>query len=217
MNRPTSTTIDTPFGAIDLVIREAHGQRTALLHDMIDPRAAIYAAKVCGVERIVERVTAESIDRLLPASALIVPHDTIDLTVGRAATFFVGRGYGFLSQQHVFCPQLRGAAITACGDQPAAFARGTLAVVDRMDDPIDPRWAAQLRARSGAPAAYLAKELELCYLPLCVIGALDQAAWISLVDDLLGALPQERSCPCATAMRATRERGLIGDDWRGWL
>ena len=34
---------------------------------------------------------------------------------------------------------------------------------------------------------------------------------------MLAALPEERSCVCATAMRGTRQRGLVGDNWQEWL
>lgn len=206
----------TPFGRVCLRVRETDAQRVAVLREEIDPRAAIFAAKAFGVTRIVEVLPARAIDRLLPPGALVVPHDSIDLTVGRAATFFVGKGYGFLSQQHVFCPELRRAAIAALDEQPRVFARGTLAVLDDLDQPIDPRWGAQLAARSGVPAAYLAKELEVCYAPLCVIGG-DLHEIEPAIDRVIAQIPVQRQCPCATAMQATRERGLIGDDWRTWI
>lgn len=206
----------TPFGRVRVRVHEAGQQRVAMLHDEIEPRAAIYAAKALGVTRIIEIVQAAALDRLLPANVLVVPHDTIDLTINRAATFFVGKGYGFLGQQHVFCPEIRAAVLAALRDQPRVFGRGTLAVLDDVEQPIDDRWGAQLKARAGVPAAYLAKELELCYAPLCVIGAelREQAA---LIDQVIAALPAERACPCAQAMQTTRERGLIGEDWRAWI
>ena len=165
---------------------------------------------------MIEIVSATALDRLLDGPALGVPHDTIDLTLGRTATFFVGKGYGFLSQQQVFCPELRAAVINALRTQPIrSFARATLAVTDQPLRTLDPRWDAQLLARSGVPAAYLAMELELCYVPLCALALLPDPD--ALLDALLGALPQQRGCPCASAMQATRERGLVGADWRGWL
>jgi 5'-methylthioadenosine phosphorylase len=208
-------TCATPYGAIDLPVIKAGSRRAALLHDEPNIHAAIYAAKTLGISRVIELVSAVALDRLLHP-AVVVPHDLVDLTVGRAATFFVGKGYGFLSQQHVFCPELRQTAIHALEtDRQHAFARGTLAVVDDLDVAIDGRWNTQLMARGGAPAAYLAKELELCYLPLCVVGHHDDLT--PLIGQLIGALPETRDCPCATAMQATRERGLIGDDWRDWI
>jgi 5'-methylthioadenosine phosphorylase len=206
---------DTPFGAIELRVIKAHGRQAALLQEP-NPHAAIYAAKALGISRLIELLSGVALDRLLSEGALVVPHDLVDLTVGRAATFFVGKGYGFLGQQHVFCPELRAAAQHGLADSPArSFARGTLAVVDSLDTAIDRRWNAQIAALHGAPAAYLAKELELCYLPLITIGP--GVDLTPLLDGLLAALPMERSCPCAAAMQPTRERGLIGADWRSWL
>lgn len=218
-----TTQTETPFGAVELLVVTAHGHQAVLLQDMLDPRGALYAAKSLGVERVVEVVSATALDRLLAeqvaaAETLLagLPHDAVDLTVGRAATFFVDKGYGFLGQQQLFCRELRAAALVALASRSAhVFARGTLAVTDQPEPTLDPRWGAQLLARSGVPAAYLAKELELCYVPLCALSPLDDLA--ALAAALLAALPDQRGCPCATAMQATRERGLVGDDWRTWL
>lgn len=220
MIEQTTTDYVTPFGLVVLPIVSVHGQHAALLHDLPDPRGALYAAKSLGLQRVIEVVSTTALDRLLvePTAAAWagVPHDALDLTIGRAATFFAGKGYGFLGQQHVFCPELRAATIATLGQWPGhSFARGTLAVTDQPEDALDPRWGAQLSARSGVPAAYLAKELELCYMPLCTLAPLDDLD--VLLDALLATLPAQRSCPCATAMQATRERGLVGDDWRTWL
>jgi 5'-methylthioadenosine phosphorylase len=214
-----TTACETPFGPVTLPIVAAHGRHAALLHDLIDPRGALYAAKSLGLQRVIEVVRAAPLDRLLAepdARWAGVPHDAVDLTIGRAATFFVGKGYGFLGQQQLFCPELRAATIAALAQRPGrSFTRGVLAVADQPEAALDPRWGAQLIARSGVPAAYLAKELELCYTPLCALAPLDDLD--TLLDALLATLPDQRSCPCATAMQATRERGLVGDDWRGWL
>lgn len=212
----TIQTCETPFGLIELQVVTDGEQRAALLRDETAIQAAIYAAKSLGISRTIELVSAAALDRLLEPGTIVVPHDLVDLTVGRSATFFVGKGYGFLSQQQVFCPQLRRAAQQALEHRPIrSFARGTLAVVDNVDQAIDRRWNAQIMAQHGAPVAYLAKELELCYLPLCVIDYRDDLT--PLIGSLLGNLPAARDCPCATAMQPTRERGLIGEDWRNWL
>jgi 5'-methylthioadenosine phosphorylase len=206
---------DTPFGAIELREIQANQRRAALLQEP-NPQAAIYAAKTLGITRLIEPLSGVALDRLLTDGAIVVPHDLIDLTVGRAATFFVGKGYGFLGQQQVFCPELRQAAQHSLEHSAVrSFARGTLAVLDDLDVAIDRRWNAQIKALRAAPAAYLAKELELCYLPLVTIG--QHADLTALIAGILAALPADRSCPCATAMQATRERGLIADDWRSWL
>ncbi|MBV9791199.1 MAG: hypothetical protein JOZ51_23595 [Chloroflexi bacterium] len=212
----TTETCATPFGTIELRVLAVDEQRAALLRDEANPHAAIYAAKSLGLSRVIELVSTIALDRLLPPDAVVVPHDLVDLTVGRGSTFFVGKGYGFLGQQQVFCPELRRAAQQTLEASPLrSFARGTLAVVDETQVTIDSRWNAQLMAQHGAPAAYLAKELELCYLPLGLLGPHDDLT--PLIAEMLAALPADRACPCATAMQFTRERGLIGDDWRSWL
>ncbi|HEX6291041.1 MAG TPA: hypothetical protein VFZ66_17780 [Herpetosiphonaceae bacterium] len=212
----TTHTCATPFGEIDLRVIEAGSQQAALLRDEPAAHAAIYAAKTLGITRAIELLSAVALDRLLSTAAIVVPHDLVDLTVARVATFFVGKGYGFLGQQHVFCPELRRSALhTLESSGLRSFARGTLAVADHPQAQIDWRWGAQLMAQHGAPAAYLAKELEICYLPLCVIGHREDLT--PLLGALIANLPESRACPCASAMQPSRERGLVGDDWRAWM
>ncbi len=220
--------VDTPFGAATLELWAITGGRAAVLRekpakpygerrDTREIKALLYGAKTLGATRIVELVRAVDLDRLLADDSLVVPHDLIDLTHGRYLTFFEGKGYGFLPQQEPFCPEMRAAAIPAARAVNAgSAARAIVAAVEYAADAIVAAdWGAHLMGKAISPTAYLARELELCYLPLCQIG--HPAGIDDVVADILARLSAERTCPCTTAMRPSRERGLIGEDWRTWI
>lgn len=233
----TIITVETPFGDATIDLRG----ETVWLRDELHPHAAIYAAKECGATRVIELVSARTVSHLLRGGDLVVPHDIVDLTLGRRSTFFVNKGYGFIGQNPFFCEDVRTFLLSAAHTtQRRVFSRGVLAVSEGMGVGLETAkgWNTQLDARSVAPAAYLAKELELCYAALCVIEASipemerqlqlpeeARAAHQAQLMDQVAAdleivtlkLPEARTCPCASAMAATRQRGLIGDDWRTWV
>jgi len=216
--------VDTPFGSVRLDVVADSTKSAVLLRvenkppDLSDDvRAAIYGAKLLGIERMVGLIDAQPLDRLLPPRGLAVPHDLVDLTRGRHLTFFAGKGYGFLPQQQPFCPELRAALIPpARAAEPRSAARGIVAAVDSVDQHEEARrWGAHMLGMAVSPATFLARELELCYAPLCCFGKTTDVQRI--VEQMLVLLPDRRSCPCATAMQSTRDRGLVGENWRSWL
>jgi 5'-methylthioadenosine phosphorylase len=210
--------VKTPFGAAEI---ERFGAMVLLPPSATaggkQIRAAIYGAKALGATRIVEVVPVQALDRLLASRTYVVPHDLVDLTRGEYLTFFEGRGYGFMPQQTPFCPDMRRALGDAARSvDPVSAARGIVAAIsspDALDEAA--RWGAHVAGRGVSPAAFLARELELCYVPLCLLD--EHAAIDAIITRLLDSLPAERDCLCARAMQATRDRGLIGEDWRTWL
>jgi len=217
--------VTTPFGNAVIEVAGSGETQVAIIdrrdgpaHNRANIRATVYGVKLLGIARIVDVLPARAIDRLLPRDGYAVPHDLVDLTHGDYLTFFEGKGYGFLPQKDPFCPELGAALVrTLRAIAPMTAARGVLAAVDDVEvyDEAE-RWGAHMLARGTSPAAYLARELEVCYIPLCVFGE-PRGALETIATDMLAALPEERSCVCATAMQTTRQRGLVGDNWQEWL
>jgi 5'-methylthioadenosine phosphorylase len=97
------------------------------------------------------------------------------------------------------------------------------------------------------PEVFLARELELCYAAICYVvnyaeGVQDRpyqpgvlfeglatpqeiqrvkAVEATLAEIVLKLLPElaktPRECPCPWLMERYRQRGDIGEDWRGWF
>ena len=218
--------ITTPFGPVDLEVWRGGPATTVVLRpgsaDLSAgaqaARATIYGARQLGATRVLEIVAVRPLDRLLPEDSYAVPHDLVDLTRGRYLTFFEGKGYGFLPQHTPFCPEMRAALVRATRlAKPTSAARGIFAALDSWDDLDEARrWGAHVGAIAISPTAFLARELELCYAPLCLLRGPGTDV-NKVITEMIDHLPAERHCPCATAMQATRERGLIGEDWRTWI
>ena len=218
--------VETPWGMASFDIATAGGQRAAVLRGLDDgaaARAAIYGAKLLGIERVVEVVAATPLDRLLPERGYLVPHDLLDLTDGEHLTFFTNKGYGFLPQHSPFCPELRAAFVPAVRTSfPRSAGRGVFAAGVGKPTPSQElldmarRWGAHAAGDGVSPTTFLARELELCYMPLCMLGEVAGEVE-NVILAMLRGLPPERACGCAHAMQATRERGLVGDDWQTWL
>jgi 5'-methylthioadenosine phosphorylase len=103
------------------------------------PQALIYTSKEMGLARVVELLPLHALNRLAEPGDLVFPDQLLDLTSGPPATFFVGKGYGFIQQNPPFCPELRAALLAAAREtvatrpllrRPRVFGRGTYGAMD---------------------------------------------------------------------------------------
>lgn len=213
-----STTLhDTPYGSVvergGLLIRDGE----------TDPRALIYAAKQAGASRVLAAGLVEPISPLLEPGDLVVPADAVDLTRLLPATFFIGKGYGFIRLDPPFCPELMGSLYQAGRAQtPRCFRGATFVGTDgfREATPAERRmyrtWGADVAGAGLLPEAFLAREMELCYAAVTVVGS-DPAGLRRVLEraaHLAGS--GRRNCACGQAMAGARAQGLIGEDWREW-
>jgi 5'-methylthioadenosine phosphorylase len=175
-------TIETPYGIVSARLHPLGSLRAAWVTPGASPFAALYAAKAAGASRVVELAPAAARNRLLESGDLLLPDDLIDRTRLARYTFFAGKGYGFLSQREPFCPALRGALLAAAAERVGngaglgarrVFARGVyLAAQEPERVEGESIWEADIVGGGVAPISFLARELELCYAPLCVVAAL---------------------------------------------
>jgi 5'-methylthioadenosine phosphorylase len=257
--------VTTPFGISSPLyrvrMREAHflflprhgetGYEIAA--PWVNYRANIYALKDQGVSRIVAWTGPGAIDASLRPGEYVLPQDLIGHTQGRETSFFKGTGLGFIRQSPVFCPELREAAVRALdGLRLDHHNRGTYICTQgpRLETPAEIRlyrfWGADMVGMTLVPEAFLARELEMCYLPVCYITnyaegvrelphrpgelfeGLLQKAEAEAVDEavsrffdigaaLFHTIPGERLCPCAAAMERYRRTGRVGEDWHTWM
>lgn len=217
-----------------------------------DARALVYAAKAAGARRLLAGERVAAVSPLLEEGDLVVPADTIDQTRLRPFTFFEGKGYGFIKLNPPFCPDLM-ARILAAGQaaNPRCFRGATYVGLDgpREATPAELRmfrhWGADLVGTALLPEAYLAREVELCYGALTVVGEGDLYPILAgLAESLSGAergaergdepggdrsfdsggmsAPSQVSartsppCTCDQTMAFAKAQRLIGEDWRLW-
>ncbi len=179
--QPTSqalATQETPYG--DVLYHSTHTVRWLL---PTSPYAHIYAAKKMGATHVIEVLPLHAINRLLELHDIVLPTDLLDMTYGHYATFFVGKGYGFLPHNPPYCPILHTTLVNATRHivtsaplptRPRIFQRATYAAIDNgthMDmDTITQRISFAIDIDvvgvAGVPTSFLARELEVCYAPL---------------------------------------------------
>jgi 5'-methylthioadenosine phosphorylase len=259
-------TVQTPFGPSGpFRIMEIDGENAAFLSrhgekgyhltaPYVNYRANIYAAKELGAQRILSWSGPGAIHEAYSPGDLILPDDLIDLTRSRPSTFFEDKGIGFIRQNPVFCPKMRKAFGDALQDLGhPVHSGGTYVCTEgpRLETPAEIRFMKQmggdLVGMTLVPETFLARELEMCYAPLCYIsnyaegirtlpyekGILFEGTLPEKerhrVEQTLALFPEiikttlrhlvrlERTCPCPDAMLRYRVRGDIGDDWHSWI
>lgn len=256
--------VETPFGfsppihiierdGAEILFLSRHGEKGyAVSAPYVNYRANIWALKELGVSKIIAWSGPGAINPHIRIGEMLVPGDLIDETSGRKTTFYEDLGIGFIRQNPVFCPQLS----TNLQDViKSRFGRC------RTDDVYvctqGPRLETQAEIRKYAllgaslvgmtliPEAFLAKELAMCYCPLCYVtnyaegvaqrgyrpGELFEGLLAeeekSSVEAAVQALPSiaidallmenEGECNCALSMERYRKRGDIGSDWHTWI
>ncbi len=258
--------IGTPFGESQPVYRFAvsdveflflsrHGEKGYQVSaPFVNYRANIWALKELGAARIISWSGPGAIDDSLTIGQYVLPDDLLDETKRRAYTFFEGLGIGFVRQNPVFCPQLRASASAVLSDLDALHRdTGTYVCTEgpRLETPAEIRkfkmLGGDLVGMTLVPEVFLAKELEMCYMPICYVTnyaegirasrfvpgvlfegllsddekcAVDAAVnrFPEIIRELVAAVSgQERTCACGRLMERYRRRGDIGADWRTWI
>jgi 5'-methylthioadenosine phosphorylase len=260
--------VDTPFGPVSHVQRigldgdleawflSRHGQtRYTVSAPFVNYRANIYALKELGATRIVAWSGPGSLQagRIHPGE-FVLPDDILDQTRNRPGTFFAGRGWGFIRSHPTFCPGIREALRKSLAASGTTWHDGGVYVCTegpRLETPAEIRAFARLGGdlvgMTLAPEAFLARELEMCYAPLCYVtnfaeGIVDRPVRPgelfggmlapeerAAVDRCISLFPElcrrtladlakmPRDCNCSQAMRRYREEGILGEDWRTWI
>lgn len=179
---------DTPFGKsqpIHLFSRpegsflflSRHGEKGySIAAPFVNYRANIYALKDLGVERILAWSGPGAISTDYKVGQLVIIDDILDETRRRPSTFYEHGGLGFIRQNPVFCPDLREMLGKALSSLNLDFDLGGTYVCTegpRLETPAEIRkfalCGAHLVGMTLVPEGFLAKELEMCYAPLCYV------------------------------------------------
>jgi 5'-methylthioadenosine phosphorylase len=194
------------FGRLEghaLVFFARHGYGHTIAPHDVNYRANLWALKAARVDAVVSIASVGGIRRDLAPGALVLPHQIIDYTWGRRATFFEGTGapVTHIDFTEPYSGALRARLLRAaagCGESLIdggvyAATQGprleTAAEIDRLE-----RDGADMVGMTGMPEAALARELELEYAALAVVanhaaGRGESAHSVSLerIETVLGA------------------------------
>ncbi len=225
---PSDAIVLGTLGGVRVAFLARHGVGHRLLPGEVPSRANIYALKSLGVEQIIAISAVGSLRQEIAPQHLVVPDQLIDRTKGRAGTFF-GRGLvAHISFADPFCPVLR-QVLLECAREAGATAHegGTCVVMEgppfstKAESNLYRSWGADLVGMTTLPEAKLAREAEICYATLACVTDYDVwresektvTAEMILANTIVNVekarkvvalavqrLPQERRCPCASAL-----------------
>ena len=166
------------IGEREVVFLARHGYGHTLAPHEVNYRANLWALKDAGALEVVSVASVGAIRATLAPGALVLPHQIIDYTWGRHATYYEGHGapVNHIDFTEPYSRALRGRiskAAAACGERLVdgavyATTQGprleTAAEIDRLE-----RDGADLVGMTGMPEASLAREISLEYASIAVV------------------------------------------------
>lgn len=182
-------TVRTPYGepsaqltsgeirGVPVIFLARHGDGHTIPPHQVNYRANLWALKEEGAREIVSVASVGGIRRDLGPGTIVVPHQIVDYTWGRAGTFFEGEA----AVKHIdftepYSAGLRARLLAAAkrsgetaGDGSVyAATQGprleTAAEIDRLE-----RDGADIVGMTGMPEAALAREIDLAYAAIAVV------------------------------------------------
>jgi 5'-methylthioadenosine phosphorylase len=181
-------TIETPYGAPSdkLALGEIAGKRVAFLPrhgkdhrfppQVINYRANLYAMKMLGVKRIIAPTACGSLKAEVKPGSMVVADQLVDRTTGRKDTYYDGPITTHVSFADPYCPTMRPIAIEALRSlNIETHEEGTVVVIQgpRFSTRAESRWFSaagwEVINMTQYPEAYLARELEMCYVNISLI------------------------------------------------
>lgn len=243
-NLKNSRTIkmDTPFGqpSEEIMTGELHGRSVAFIsrHGIghrfnpseVNYRANVFALKQLGVEKLISVTAVGSLKEKLPPMHLVIPDQYYDNTFKREKTFFEKGIVGHVSMADPTCGHLSQLAAAHAKEFGLDFQLGGTYI--NMEGPqFSSKAESQVYRTLGfdiigmtqAVEAKLAREAEMCFLPLAFVT--DYDCWheeegpvnvetvieylnrnvanaVKLIEALCQSIPKERTqCECADALK----------------
>jgi 5'-methylthioadenosine phosphorylase len=210
-----------------------HGVKHEYPPHTLPYRANVWAMKELGVERMLGPCAVGSLQPHVKPGEFVICDQLVDRTNARPSTFYDGPVTTHISFADPYCPTLRRVAIdqSKALDIPN-HDRGTMVVI--QGPRFSTRAESQNYAQKGwevigmtqHPEAPLSRELELCFLNISLVtdydvGVIGEVPPVSheevirvfqqnnerlrrLLFAIVSAIPEERDCPCATALANAR-------------
>jgi 5'-methylthioadenosine phosphorylase len=241
----TEKILDTPYGppsapvsigqieGRSVAFLPRHGQRHELPPHRINYRANLWALKKLGVTRIIGPCAAGSLQRHVAPGHFVVCDQLVDRTTGRADTFYDGPITTHVTFADPYCPELRRLAVGLAGERGiTVHDGGTVVTVQgpRFSTRSESKWFQDagwhVINMTQYPEAYLARELEICYVNISLVTdydvglegeteAVSHEQVLKVFSDnneklrkllfaLVPRVPRARACACSNALQGAR-------------
>src|ERR1700761_3432861 len=206
-----------------------HGRGHKMLPSELNFRANIYALKKLGVERILSVSAVGSLKEEHKPTDFVVPDQFIDRTFHRESTFFGNGIVGHVAFGDPVCATVAKTITQGCATVGVVGkAGGTYVCMEgpqfstRAESNLYRSWGADVIGMTNLQEAKLAREAEICYATVAMVT--DYDCWHEGHDDVtvdqivavlnqnaanaalvvkaaVAAMPKERSCGCASALK----------------
>jgi 5'-methylthioadenosine phosphorylase len=225
--RPSDTITIAKFGDKEIAFLPRHGAKHTISPHKVNYRANIWALKRIGVKRIISLNAVGSLRQNIKPGQILIPDQFIDMTKGRITTFYEKGKVVHISVADPFCPQLRRLAIKTVKKLKLSFHQsGTYICIEgprfstKAESRLWQKMGADVVGMTIVPEAQLAREVELCYLPICTIT--DYDVWAkkpvnikdvikriektktqlqTILTKLIPIIPEQRCCICNQALK----------------
>lgn len=232
---PSAVVVLGSLEGVKVAFLPRHGEGHHIGPSEIPARANIYALKSLGVERIISVSAVGSLKEEIRPLDVVVPDQLVDRTRGRSNTFFTDGIVVHVSLAEPFCPVLSQLMFETGTELGARVHKGgTYLVMEgpqfstRAESELYRSWGADIIAMTALPEARLAREAEICYATIAFVT--DYDCWRvgheavttemiltnllrgvetvkRIVKLILPAIPEERGCPCASALKGAIATG----------
>lgn len=216
---------------LEFAFLSRHGSPHRIPPHKVNYRANIWGFIELGVERILSVNAVGGINTQMRPGDIVITDQIIDMTHGRASTFYEEHEVVHIDFTMPYCAELRDSIIKAgkiagielkdsgtyvCVNGPRLETKKEISLFNNIGGDVV--------GMTGMPEACLAREMEMCFSGIAVVT--NYAAGISakklttteVVDTMkvsmekirkllmttLGIIPQERSCDCKNALKDAR-------------
>jgi 5'-methylthioadenosine phosphorylase len=214
----------------NVIFLPRHGPDHTVPPHKINYRANIYALYKLDVQRILATNAVGAINLNFKPSDIVIPHDFVDFTKLRSATFYDEAPVTHIDASKPYCPEIRRSLIKAA--EKLGFHVWDKAVIictegPRYETPAEikmfRRLGCDVVGMTAIPESVLARELEMCYASICYVSnmaagvqkrltALDVSKMSKsvlpkiqqILIETIKTLPSERNCPCVNALKDAR-------------
>jgi len=166
------------IGSNEVLFLARHGYGHTIAPHEVNYRANLWALKQAGADSVVSVASVGGIRNDIWPGAIVLPHQVIDYTWGRASTYFEGPGtpVNHIDFTEPYSRKLRARllkAAAACGERVTdggvyAATQGprleSAAEINRLE-----RDGADVVGMTGMPEAALAREISLQYAAIAVV------------------------------------------------
>ncbi|HET6345909.1 MAG TPA: S-methyl-5'-thioadenosine phosphorylase, partial [Myxococcota bacterium] len=185
--------VSTPFGSASaplvrgrlggrsILFLARHGAQHGLLPHEINVRANLYALKAAGATHVIAVSAVGSLREGIAPGDVVLPDQLVDVTRGRASTFFGHGVAAHVSFGEPVCATLAATLAAAATPHGAVHHGGTYVCIEgprfssRRESELWRAAGADVVGMTALPEASLAREAELCYALLAM--PTDYDAW----------------------------------------